>query len=122
MIFLYFCCKMGWLDNQPSEGGLSLDSRLADREKKVVTPENLCHYLCQKSWNPNSSYSEPNVFILLLKKKPSWLKCKNYFILKNSQFCFLGTLLLVLSRSSNPALPTIHKYILVHSSCHTYLI
>ena len=31
---------MGLLDNQPSEGGLSLDSRSADREEKVVTPEN----------------------------------------------------------------------------------
>jgi len=84
------------------EGGLSLDSRSADKKLKVVTPEkwSLCHYLYQKSWCPYANYSEPEVIIFPLNK-PNWLIWKNSFIFQYSQFWFFGSYQLVLSQGSN---------------------
>ena len=64
--------------------GLRLDSKSANKEVKVVTPENV-----YKKVNNNQpvTYSESDFPL----NKPNWFKCKKYFVLQNIQFWFFVT-------------------------------
>ena len=73
--------------------GLSIDSRSADKELKVVTSEKkqiLCHRLYQKSRCQDTKYSIPELVTFYLNK-PNRLKCKKYFIFQKSKFWFFVT-------------------------------